>query len=167
MWKRIDCNVGESTRRQNDLFVVVQSEQGKKRKKGLNGTPLHDKDLHHLAIVLSQRRLVKYQFKNSAQFKAGRSFEFLLSNARDSRGDVGRLETPYCSFSSRLSDVQAVILLKAKNSRLVLFPFHRDRQWQIDYCKPEREQGKDYMRKKMQSKSWTLKSSDPSFSNHS
>ena len=135
--KAIDCNVGESTRRQNDQFVVVQSEQGQKGKKGLNGTPLHDNDLHHLALVLFQRR----------------SFEFLLSNARDSRGDVERLETPYCSFSSRLSDVQVVIILKAKNSRVVLFPFHRDRQWQIDYCKPEREQGKDYMRKKMQSKS--------------
>ena len=62
--KAIDCNVGESTRRQNDQFVVVQSEQGKKGKKGLNGTPLHDNDLHHLALVLFQRKLVKYQFSS-------------------------------------------------------------------------------------------------------
>lgn len=32
-------------------------------------------------------------------------------------------------------------------------PEKKDRRWQIDYCKPEKEQGKDYMRKKMQSKS--------------
>ena len=115
-------------------------------------------------IISEQAGQIPVQFENSAQFKTGRSLEFLLSNARDSRGDardsrgdVGRLETPYCLFSSRLSDVQVVILLKAKNSRLVLFPFHRDRQWQIDYCKPEREQGKDYMRKKMQSKSQILR----------
>ena len=62
--KAIDCNVGKSTRRQNDQFVVVQSEQGKKRKKGLNETPLHDKGLHHLPIVLSQSKLVKYQFSS-------------------------------------------------------------------------------------------------------
>ena len=83
MWKRIDCNVGESTRKQNDQFLVVQSQQEKKEKKktGLNGTPPHNNDLHHWAIVSSKRKLVKYEFSLKTLLNAKRNAHLSFCNA--------------------------------------------------------------------------------------